>query len=223
MQVLTLLLAALLPSIVIMSYIYKQDKFDKEPRHLLILSFIWGMIATIPAVLIQLYLKSFENNDSIATTLFFSIFVVGLSEELSKFVFLRFFAYPKSEFNEPMDGIVYAIMIGMGFATLENVLYVFQSNLSTAIGRAFTAVPAHGAFALLMGSYMGLAKFNPAKKTQYMVTGLVLAIVCHGLYDFFLLQNRNPLLMLISFVVLVVAIFWGEKLMHKCQEASPFK
>jgi protease PrsW len=223
MATLLLLLVAILPSILIMTYVYNHDKFEKEPRHLLILSFIWGMIATIPAVVIQVLLKGHEDNASYLVTLLFSIFVVGFSEEGSKFMFLRFFAYPKKEFNEPMDGVVYAVMVGMGFATLENVLYVFQFNLATAVGRAFTAVPAHGAFALLMGSYVGLAKFNPEKRIQYLVTGFVLAVVCHGLYDFFLIQERNPLLMGVSLIVLVGAILWGEKMMKRCLAESPFK
>jgi protease PrsW len=216
---------AILPGLAISYWVYQQDKYEKEPHYMLFISFLWGCISTIPAFLGQVYFKETEDPDSFLTTFLFTFFVISLTEEVSKFLFLRFYAYPKDAFNEPMDGIVYAVMVGMGFATLENVLYVLGENggISTAIGRAFTAVPAHAAFATMMGAYVGLAKFVPEKRNQYMLTGIVLAIFFHGLYDFFLIQKSFEGLAILSIIALSIAVTLARKLIRFNQEISPFK
>jgi protease PrsW len=121
---------------------------------------------------------------------------------------------------------VYAVMIGMGFATLENVLYVLNTeggSFALGIGRAFTAVPAHAAFAVMMGSYVGLAKFIPEKREAYMLSGLVMAVAFHGLYDFFLLQKSYQGLTIVSIIVLSISISLASKLVRMGQDVSPFK
>jgi protease PrsW len=216
---------AILPAIIIITWVYFKDSYEKEPSHLLVFCFLWGCISTIPAIFGQMYFKHLENPDSLASTAIFSFFVIAFTEEISKFFFLRFYAYPKDEFNEPMDGIVYAVMIGMGFATLENILYVFsgENGLMTAIGRGLTAVPAHGAFAVLMGAYVGLAKFVPEKRNYYMFHGLALAVFFHGLYDFFLLQKSYEGLGVLSILTLTFGISLSRRLIKAKQALSPFK
>lgn len=216
---------AVVPGLAISYWIYHQDKYEKEPYLILFACFIWGGISTIPAVLGQMYFRDTEDPHSLLTTFLFSFFVIALTEELSKFLFLRLYAYPKDAFNEPMDGIVYAVMVGMGFATLENILYTFGENggIATAIGRAFTAVPAHGAFAVMMGAYVGLAKFIPEKRDQYMLTSIALPVFFHGLYDFFLLQKSYEGMAILSIIALSFAITLSRKLIRINQESSPFK
>ena len=216
---------AVVPGLAISYWIYHQDKYEKEPYFILLACFFWGFISTIPAVLGQMYFRDTEDPHSLLTTFLFSFFVIALTEELSKFFFLRLYAYPKDAFNEPMDGIVYAVMVGMGFATLENILYTFGENggIATAIGRAFTAVPAHGAFAVMMGAYVGLAKFIPEKRDQYMLTSIALPVFFHGLYDFFLLQKSYEGMAILSIISLSFAITLSRKLIHINQEISPFK
>ncbi len=222
---LLLLVLAILPGLAISYWVYQQDKYEKEPHYMLFICFLWGCISTIPAFLGQVYFRETEDPDNFLTTFLFTFFVISLTEEVSKFLFLRFYAYPKDAFNEPMDGIVYAVMVGMGFATLENVLYVLGENggISTAIGRAFTAVPAHAAFATMMGAYVGLAKFVPEKRDQYMLTGIVLAVFFHGLYDFFLIQKSFEGLAILSIIALSIAVTLARKLIRFNQEISPFK
>jgi protease PrsW len=220
-----LLTAAMIPGLAISFWIYRKDKYEKEPRHLLLACFIWGCVSTIPAVIGQMYFKHLENENSLVQTFIFSFFIIALTEELAKFLFLRFYAYPKDAFNEPIDGIVYAVMIGMGFATLENVLYTFSSGnggWGTAFGRALTAVPAHGVFAVVMGAYIGLAKFVPEKRNIYMLQGILLAVFFHGLYDFFLLQKTYKGLMVLSLLALSVGITLSRKLVRMSQDMSPF-
>jgi protease PrsW len=220
-----LLTAAMIPGLAISFWIYRKDKYEKEPRLMLLACFLWGCISTIPAIIGQMYFKHLENENSLIQTFIFSFFIIAITEELSKFFFLRFYAYPKDDFNEPIDGIVYAVMIGMGFATLENVLYTFSSGnggWGTAFGRALTAVPAHGVFAVVMGSYVGLAKFVPKKRNAYMLQGVLLAILFHGLYDFFLLQKTYKGLMVLSLLALSVGITLSRRLVRMSQDMSPF-
>jgi protease PrsW len=222
-----LIVFAILPGLAISYWIYRQDRYEKEPFNVLFKAFIAGCASTIPAMLLQIQFQDWENADSLADTALFAFAIIGITEELSKFLLLRFFIYPNDEFNEPMDGIVYAVMVGMGFATVENLMYVFNTDaeggISTAIGRAFTAVPAHAAFAVLMGSYMGLAKFVPERRNSYMLTGLLLAIFFHGLYDFFLLQKVYQGLGALAIGALVWGISASRQLIRFGQELSPFK
>jgi RsiW-degrading membrane proteinase PrsW (M82 family) len=222
-----LIALAIMPSLAICYWIYLQDRYEKEPFSLLFKAFVVGCASTIPAMLLQIQFQDWQNEDSLLATAIFAFAIVGLTEELSKFVLMRFFIYPLDEFNEPMDGIVYAVMVSMGFATVENLMYVFGENndgsISTAIGRAFTAVPAHAAFAVLMGSYMGLAKFVPERRNFYMFTGLGLAVFFHGLYDFFLLQKVYEGLGALAIGALVWGISAARYLIRFGQELSPFK
>jgi protease PrsW len=222
-----LIALAILPSLAICYWIYRQDRFEKEPFSLLFRAFVVGCASTIPAMLLQMQFQDWQDEQSLMATAIFAFCIVGLTEELSKFVLLRLFVYPHDEYNEPMDGIVYAVMVGMGFATVENLMYIFGDNadgsIGTAVGRAFTAVPAHAAFAVLMGSYMGLAKFVPERRLFYMFTGLGLAVFFHGLYDFFLLQKVYQGLGALAIGALVWGIAAARTLIQFGQELSPFK
>jgi RsiW-degrading membrane proteinase PrsW (M82 family) len=114
-----------------------------------------------------------------------AFFKVALVEEFSKFIFIRFILYNNKNFNEPFDGIVYACMVGMGFATLENIIYVFQYGAPTGFIRIFTAVPAHATFAVLMGYFLGKAKFTHRKELYYSFLALLIPTAFHGAYDYF--------------------------------------
>jgi protease PrsW len=120
--------------------------------------------------------------------------IVAFTEEWCKYLMVRYYAYRQPEFDEPFDGIVYAVMVSMGFATIENIGYVMQHGLATAIIRMFLSVPAHAGFAILMGYYMGKAKFNPGSRFLTMMRGLFLAVFFHGAFDFFLFLRDNSLI-----------------------------
>lgn len=185
-----LLMLAIAPGIAICLFIFHRDAYNREPKLNLIISFLLGVISVIPAAIIEgILMKRYDPSISgIAIKAFLS---VALVEELVKFLALRFYAYPRKSFDEPLDGIVYAVMVSMGFATLENILYVFQSEATgqgyqVALMRMFLAVPAHATFGVLMGYHAGKAKFAQHGKTVLLLTGLCWAILFHGLYDFFL-------------------------------------
>jgi RsiW-degrading membrane proteinase PrsW (M82 family) len=148
--------------------------------------------------------------------------VVALSEEFSKYIIVKYFAQPKKEFNEPFDGITYAVMVSMGFACTENILYVLEGGYETAVLRAFTAVPAHATFGILMGYYMGKAKFSNSRFKLNMA-GLLLAVCFHGAYDFFLFIGFIPGISIGAFLSLIVGIILSRKAIKKHQERSKFK
>jgi protease PrsW len=188
---------ALAPGIAIILFIYWRDQYEREPLRHLVICFLLGMLSTVPAIIIQQtatpQVTQFFAEKSVWFYAVFAYAVVGFSEELSKFLMLRWYAYPKKAFNEPMDGIVYSVMVSMGFATLENVGYVMRDggNLQVALIRMILSVPAHASFAIIMGYYVGLAKFNPARSTLLMVKGVLLAAFLHGSYDFFLFVQQS--------------------------------
>lgn len=221
-----LLLLAVTPIMIVLIYIYFKDKFEKEPIHFLLKNFLLGAIVS---VLITLILSGVLNsiypltdNQSIYQQFIKAFFVVALVEEFSKFVIVKYYAQKNKEFNEPFDGIVYAVMVSMGFAALENILYVFQYGFSTGVTRAFTAVPAHATFGILMGYFMGIAKFSD-NKLKYNLFGLIAATIFHGAYDFFLFINFIPGTIVGAILSLIIGILLSRKAIKRHQLNSHFK
>lgn len=221
-----LFLIAVAPVLTIILYIYFHDKYEKESVGLLVLSFLFGAIISILIVTI-LYLFTgrlipITNELSIWQQFIQAFVVVALAEEFSKYVIVKYFAQPKKAFNEPYDGIMYAVMVSMGFACTENIMYVLEGGYETAILRAFTAVPAHATFGILMGYYMGKAKFSN-NRFKLNMAGLFLAVVFHGAYDFFLFIGFIPGISIGAFISLIIGIFLSRKAIKKHQENSNFK
>ena len=225
-SMINLLLLAIAPVAIIILYIYFKDKYDKEPKGLLLASFLLGAIVSIIiTTLIYVVLDNIlplEDKFSVPQQFVRAFFVVALTEEFSKYIIVRYFAQPKEAFNEPFDGIMYAVMVSMGFAATENVLYVLEGGYVTGILRAFTAVPAHATFGILMGYLMGKAKFSN-NRSKLNLLGLFLAVVFHGFYDFFLFIDFIPGIWTGAFVSLILGIILSHKAIKKHQEDSHFK
>jgi RsiW-degrading membrane proteinase PrsW (M82 family)/ribosomal protein S18 acetylase RimI-like enzyme len=179
------------PGLAICLFIFHRDVFNREPKLNLFISFALGGLSIIPAILIE---RKFypQISDDIPGTAFRAFIIVALTEELVKFLALRFYSFNKKSFDEPLDGIVYAVTVSMGFATVENVMYVTTYGIQTGVVRMFLAVPAHATFGVLMGYYAGKAKFDPPRKTYLLLMGLFWAVLFHGLYDVFLFWQRSP-------------------------------
>src|ERR1700742_2292649 len=164
-----LLALAVAPGIAVCLFIYSLQRLGKTSMRHLVISFLLGALATLPALVIQLLPEDVRNDPwhhSILYYLWYAFGVVALSEEGSKFLVLRFYAYPQKVFCEPFDGVIYCVMIGMGFATVENIEYVYKFGLETGVSRFFLAIPAHASFAVLMGYSVGRAKFtSPIRRT----------------------------------------------------------
>lgn len=223
---LMLLALSVLPVVLLLVFIYRQDKYEKEPLGLLIRAFIGGMIA-IP---LDLWIVSLINSVFYSETVFYSAFIeAGFCEELCKFVILFLTIWWNKNFNEYMDGIVYATFVSLGFACVENILYVFQGGVGTGIVRALLSVPGHFLFGVVMGYFFSMAKFNEKSRFLYLLLSLFAPAAIHGLFDWLLMINSyiNPLLGLAIFAFFI----WGDiklwkigvKFIRRHQEQSQFK
>ena len=186
-----LIALAIAPGIAICLFIFHRDAYNREPKLNLFVSFFLGAVIVLPVAYTELYFNQFPDH-TISGVAISAFLVVAFTEELGKFIILRFYAYPKKSFDEPLDGIVYGIMIGMGFATLENILYVQKFGIQTGFLRMFLSVPAHATFGVLMGYHVGNAKFDRPNSTRFLFLGLFWAVLFHGIYDFFLFLQGNP-------------------------------
>ena len=218
-----LLALAIAPGLAICIFIYYKDKYNKEPVWMLLLAFIMGVLSILPAVIIQLAWGSDIGKiqqQGVLSVAFFSFCIVALSEEGSKFMMLRLFIYPRKHFDDPFDGIVYAVMVGMGFATIENIAYVYEHGLGTGILRMFLSVPAHGTFAVLMGYFVGLAKFKNTGKTAYFLMAVLLPVLFHGSFDFFIFVANGGLIALGAIVSFILGLYLSFKAISRKQQIA---
>jgi len=181
----TLLVLAIAPAIFFLWFFYSRDKYEKEPLRMVLLTFFLGMFSIIPAIILEeigFYL--IPESDYVFVILIHSFITIGLSEELCKLCAM-IPSFRSIEFNEVMDGIVYGASAALGFATIENIFYVLDGGVSTGILRAIFSIPSHALNGVVMGYFIGLAKFNEAKRLKLIVTGLGLSVILHGFWDFF--------------------------------------
>lgn len=216
--------AALAPSAALIYYFYTRDKYEKEPRLVLLKSFLMGGGLVIPVLFVEMALDIFNVSDNYILSAGYTAFIVaGLVEEAFKFLFFFLYIWKNREFNEMYDGIVYSVFIAMGFATVENLAYVLSTGMSTAAIRAVTAVPAHALFAVAMGYYLGIAKFaGPRYRQKYVRRGFIIPVMLHGIYDFILLSHKFYLLILF---VPYMLYLWkrGLRNVEELVEFSPFR
>lgn len=228
MDALELFAIALAPGAAIALYIYLKDKHEREPLYLLLTCFLYGIFSTFITLLISWPVNALIilKEDDVVHEFFTAVFKVALVEEFSKFIFVRFVLFPNKNFNEPFDGIVYAVMVGMGFATLENILYVFEYGFTTGLIRMFTAVPAHATFAVMMGYYIGIAKFTKSNHLYYAMLALAVPTLFHGLYDYFWfiaeVKDIWTGIWIFALVSLAVGVILSRKAIRLHQQASPF-
>jgi protease PrsW len=223
MDILSLLALALAPGAAIGLYIYLKDMHEREPIGLLIKSFFYGVLSTVITLLISWPISLLVPLDpnSLSQQAVHAFLLVALIEEFSKFIFVRWVLYPNKNFNEPFDGIVYAVVVSLGFAGLENILYIRDGGLETAILRMFTAVPAHATFGVLMGYFLGKAKFEH-RKAHYALYALGVATLFHGAYDYFWFISYVPGIWVGAVASLLTGLFLARRAIKIHQKASPF-
>jgi RsiW-degrading membrane proteinase PrsW (M82 family) len=224
MHFLALLALAIAPGIAIGIYIYLKDKHEREPVHLLLISFLYGSLSTIITFSISYPVNAFlltKEGDAL-DQFYNAFFKVALIEEFSKFIFVRFVLYYSKNFNEPFDGIVYAVMVSMGFASVENVLYVFEQGYITGLLRIFTAVPAHATFGVIMGYFLGRAKFTHRNNVAFSIIAIGAATFFHGMYDYFWFISYLPGLWVGGILSLFTGFALSRKAIQLHQQASPF-
>lgn len=188
-----LLLITILPSFLIISFFVKSDKF-KEPTSEIIKIFFYGILITIPAFYLNTYLSEVWLNTNLSEGLTSSFFTAAPVEEGLKLSIMYYAVYKMKDFNEPMDGIVYGVCASLGFATLENIYYVYvladyfdTTPMYLAGIRAFTAIPAHAIFGIFMGYFF--MKYTFIKKGDNLFFAFLVPFTLHGCYNLFLNSN----------------------------------
>ena len=212
-----ILLIALLPVVILVYYIYHKDKKSPEPTGQLVKAFLWGILSVPLSLCISIPLGLIGVYPTEATSILGSVsaafFGAAIPEETAKFIMLWLLLRKNPYFDEKMDGIVYAVCVSLGFATLENIMYLFsnaESYLSVGIVRAIFAVPGHFCFGILMGYYYSLAKFYPKTPKTNKVLILIAPILVHGLYDSILfIINVTPA---ISGILMIVFLVFCHKM-----------
>jgi RsiW-degrading membrane proteinase PrsW (M82 family) len=193
MEFLIIIAAALLPAVLLWGYIWKMDR-KKEPTSLLIKATCYGVLICLPVAMVESMISGVLFGEGGPTTLFGTtvdaFMVAAIPEEAFKLFALHRILKNNPYFDEHFDGIVYAVCVGLGFAGLENILYLFDNAddwLSVAFLRSLMAVPGHYAFAVLMGYYYSVYHFvNRSRRTRAMI--LVAPVLAHGLYDALLMS-----------------------------------
>lgn len=207
-----LLALAIIPGIIVMGYVYKKDKIEKEPKKLVFKLIILGVLSTIPAIAFELlgeWILALLEMDGLLAVLLDNFIVVGLAEELFKYFFLKKGSWKNKAFNYRFDAVVYAVSVGMGFAIFENIFYVIEKGPINGILRALISVPGHGAFAIVMGIFYGQAKLcestgDKAGMKKNFKKAVWYPVLMHGFFDFCL--TVGSVIMVLVFLAYVIVM-----------------
>ena len=219
---LSIVAAAAAPGFALLTYLYLKDRYETEPVKIVLRMFICGALSVFPLMVLQraLILAFGEN-----TFVFSFIYSAGM-EELIKFAILYLLIYRHIAFDEPYDGIVYAAAVSLGYATLENIVYALTSytTFSQIMLRALLPVSGHALFAVVMGYYMGRAKFSgdPRKTKLLLLMSLSMPILYHGIFDYILTDYQTYWVWLMA----PLMIFLWSRSIWKIKHAnsrSPFR
>jgi len=196
---LAILSTGIAPGLALLSYFYLRDQYNQEPIMTVFKVFIFGAILTFPIMFIQYVLAAEGILQGHLTNSFLSI---ALLEEFLKWFILMFAVYQHADFDEPYDGIVYGASLSLGFATVENILYLVVNGMEFAIGRAFFPVSSHALFGVIMGYYLGKAKFNQGGRQHLtLMLSFLIPFVLHGIYDYILFSEKRWIYYLLPFML----------------------
>jgi RsiW-degrading membrane proteinase PrsW (M82 family) len=224
-----MLVAAIAPALIVLRLLIRLDRFP-EPTHLIVKTFVLGMLVTIPVGATGFFLPQLleDIRDPIARTLIDAFVATAGPEEFAKFCVLYFFCMRRDDFDEPMDGLVYGLTVSLGFACLENILYLATTGENwpvLGVVRAFMAVPGHGMDGVVMGFFAALGRFDAPRARHWYFLALAVPITLHGLYDWPLFLIDDPalanvsgvagLLILVPVLVVAVDLFWGIRLLRR--------
>lgn len=214
------LIAAILPALALLYFIYRKDDLRTEPPKQVLRAFLLGMLSALVSMLFSttfLLLDFYpEEPTTVGGHLAHAFFGAGFPEELAKLLLLLMFLRKNQFFDEWVDGIVYAASLGLGFAAFENIFYLFDNLndwVSVGILRAFLSIPAHFFFAVTMGYFVSRACFgNPLKRGWNFMLALLCPAILHTLYDFpLMLSETFEIGGSVVFLVLGLYIFMAVK------------
>ena len=227
------LAAAVVPALVFMIYIYNHDKTEKEPGKLLLRCVAGGCLSAFAAMILETgatWLMDWYFSRHGATEVQYAVMtaiMVGLCEEGAKYFFLKRATWKSPEFNYLFDGMVYAVFVSLGFAALENILYVFSyGNLSVALQRAVLTIPAHASFAVYMGIFYARAKNMEVIGNAYgAMMNQWLAYLCavflHAVYDGAIMISSDASMIFFYVFVIVLDIMVFRTIRHESKTDRP--
>ncbi len=215
-----LLFISLAPVLIIAFYVYGRDKYEKEPFTVLLRALFTGILIVLPVLIVEKLLGILKPpSDNIGSAAYDAFVIAGFTEEGFKFLGFYLIFWNNRNFNEEFDGIVYAVYIALGFAAIENLIYVFTGGYGVGVLRALTAVPAHALFGIMMGYYFGLARFNPSRRFLFIIMAFIMPYLSHAVYDFLLL-SQSQLFLTLFIPVFIYFLFSGFRKMSKLSRVS---
>lgn len=219
---LELIVVALAPIVFLAWFIYTRDRYEREPRRLIVKTFLVGAILVVPVVIAEVLGTLFlpPSTDPLALFLHF-LLAVALVEESSKYLAVRLSVYGSREFNEPMDGLVYGAIAGLGFAAPENLMYVLSRGAALGIIRGVLSVPGHALWGSIIGYYLARQKLTAAKSSG--LAGLSIAVILHTAFDYGLVGTEPLVGIMIAGGVVVVGWMFFFRSAKTALAASPFR
>jgi protease PrsW len=208
LNILIILLLAFAPCVFWLWVIYRADRCKPEPKRVIIRVFLLGMVVSIPIAFIEvlLYPNAVEGPMSLSSAAYLAFVVAGFTEEVGKFLVVRWSVYKSAYFEEPFDGLEYSATAALGFASLENVAYLISFGWEVILVRGLVSNLAHVLFSVLWGYPLALAKLGTIKKS-YVWLGLLAAILAHGLFDFLFFTQSVYTFLVIPFFIGMVILF----------------
>ena len=203
-----ILILAILPISFFVGWIYLKDKYEKEPPLKLIKYFLLGILVSIFAIILELYFSKLNIFSGILGYIYTAFFVAAFTEEVVKSIILIPILLRDNDFNEKLDGIIYSIFLSLGFATVENIIYLMRERLDLSfelgITRGFISIPSHVMFAITMGYYISKYKFakEDSEKNKYLIYAIIIPILLHGVFDFILMIGyRWAIIVFIVYII----------------------
>jgi len=221
-----------LPSLTWLSYYLRKD-VHPEPRKTILKIFFWGILITVPVFFVQIGLAKLLSQfdfSPIATALIYWFVVISFTEEFFKYVVVRFKIYDSPDLDEPLDIMLYMVVAALGFAALENILYLFapidQLSFNDVVNRTLMisfvrfvgATFLHTLCSAVIGYFLAVSLCDEKNRLLEILCGMILAVGLHGLYDFSIMMLEGPLQMIIPIVILLILaifVFWGFERLKK--------
>lgn len=214
------IVASIIPVLLILWVIYNMGEVKKQPLWMLVLLFTGGIISWVMVRYISrllgndIYKSQVEISNNLGNKGFFlvSFGIIAIIEELSKYIVIAIMCFKNKFFKNPYDAIMYAVCISLGFAFVENIMYINNYGMSVAISRAIFSIPAHASFGIIMGYYLGLAKMcndndNKSYSAFARYCALLIPLVFHGIYDYLLNFNTESIYVVFLIYVIIMYLF----------------
>ncbi|WP_413365956.1 glutamic-type intramembrane protease PrsW [Lysinibacillus sp. 3P01SB] len=194
-----LISAAIAPGLALLSYFYLRNQMSTEPRRTLLHTFIYGAIITFPIMFIQYVL---EEEGTFSHPYVSDVIFTSSIEEFFKWFVIFVAILRHVEFDDPYDGILYGAAVSLGFATVENVLYLLSFGIDTAFLRAILPVSSHALFGVVMGYYFGKSKFSKDnKQLEYLLLAFLAPVLLHLSYNTILTLKGHLVYLMLPFML----------------------